>query len=417
MTYSLSPVINGNQYFLNASTRPASGVGVYAYYSGTFNLAQTYTDSTGTVGNANPMILDSSGRPTTEVWLDNGIIYDFNITGPDSGSIAGYQEISGKPKSVETYGQSIIWKMGNQFFDNNGYPLAHGLIYTYFNGSNSIKAKTWTSVSGVSENPNPIVLDANGTLQTDIYLKSNSTYNFVLCEPNGTVIQTVDGVGTVANPDPYFGMVQLLAHFDGANGSTNFIDNSPNPKSMNSVNNAAISTAESVFGGSSLKSTLTDGSRVDTQDAGCRITGDFTIEFRLRMLSVAADKYFFISKYVPGGTWLWFYTASTGLIRAYVFGSETPISNTPIVADTWYAIALTRSGTTRRLFINGNIVASDTGNAAYVQAQDVGWSIAGPGPAMASGNGNCYIDEVRITNGVARYIANYTPSTLPFTNQ
>ena len=51
--------------------------------------------------------------------------------------------------------------------------------------------------------------------------------------------------------DTYYNSCSALLHFSGSNSSTTFIDNSPNAFSITSNNGAAISTAQSKFGGSS----------------------------------------------------------------------------------------------------------------------------------------------------------------------
>lgn len=413
MTYALCPVVNGNQYFLSAGV-PLSGGLVYAYQAGTTTLANTYTDSSGRVGNTNPMVLNSSGRPVTPIWIPTGSQFDFRVVTPAGVLIEEYLQVDGLPTTREPRGLSPVYENGTAFYNNNGDALSAGLLYTYLADSNSQLAATWNDLAGTEINPNPIVLSSSGTLDRDLYLSSSTKYNFVLCEPNGTPIQTVNGVSPTAVPDPYFANVQLLAHFDPATG---LVDNSSSPKTLVTAAGANISTAQWVFGGGSARSTTAQNSRIAVANPGCRLTGDFTVEFRLRMLSVAAGQYFFTSNWQPVGPWIWFYTSATGKLRVYVFGSELPQASNTIFADTWYAIALTRSGLTRRLFVDGVLVAQNDAATAANQTIDTGWCIGGAPPQIASGSGNCFIDEVRITNGIARYTSNYTVAQEPFPNQ
>jgi len=58
---------------------------------------------------------------------------------------------------------------GWQFFDNNGVPLAGGLLYTYLAGTTT-SAATYTSASGSIANSNPIILDASGRPPNEIWL-------------------------------------------------------------------------------------------------------------------------------------------------------------------------------------------------------------------------------------------------------
>jgi len=69
---------------------------------------------------------------------------------------------------------------GAQFFDNNGVPLAGGLIYTYTAGTTT-PATTYTSSTGLIAHSNPIVLDAAGRIATgEIWLTSGVEYKFVV---------------------------------------------------------------------------------------------------------------------------------------------------------------------------------------------------------------------------------------------
>lgn len=68
---------------------------------------------------------------------------------------------------------------GWQFFDDNGVPLAGGLIYTYLSGT-STPATTYTSSSGATPNTNPIVLDAAGRVPEEVWLTDDVQYRLVL---------------------------------------------------------------------------------------------------------------------------------------------------------------------------------------------------------------------------------------------
>ena len=83
-------------------------------------------------------------------------------------------------------GLSPVWQQA-QFFDNNGYPLANGQIWTYASYQDETYT-SWTDKTGTVENTNPIILDASGRIQTEIWLRTGDFYGLVLCgpgEPNG----------------------------------------------------------------------------------------------------------------------------------------------------------------------------------------------------------------------------------------
>jgi len=75
---------------------------------------------------------------------------------------------------------SPVFGAGAQLFDNNGVPLAGGLIYTYAAGTSTPQA-AYTSGSGLIQHSNPIVLDASGRVPGgEIWLSDGVSYKFVV---------------------------------------------------------------------------------------------------------------------------------------------------------------------------------------------------------------------------------------------
>lgn len=77
MAVSLSPLAGAGWQFFDNNGLPLAGGFLYTYTAGTSTPQATYTTSAGSVANANPIVLDSSGRTTTETWLTQGIAYKF----------------------------------------------------------------------------------------------------------------------------------------------------------------------------------------------------------------------------------------------------------------------------------------------------------------------------------------------------
>lgn len=72
----------GWQFFDNAGTT-LSGGKMYAYEAGTVTPATTYTSSAGDVPNTNPIILNSAGRPSSQIWLTDNQTYKFVLATSD----------------------------------------------------------------------------------------------------------------------------------------------------------------------------------------------------------------------------------------------------------------------------------------------------------------------------------------------
>jgi len=76
--------------FFSTTGVPLAGGQVFSYAAGTTMQQPTYTDSTGLVQNANPVILDSTGKPTQGIWLSSA---GYKIVVEDSmGNIQWFQD-------------------------------------------------------------------------------------------------------------------------------------------------------------------------------------------------------------------------------------------------------------------------------------------------------------------------------------
>jgi hypothetical protein len=92
-----------------------------------------------------------------------------------------------------TVNLSLLGGAGWQFSDNNGVPLSGGLLYTYAAGTTTPQT-TYISNTGVTANPNPIVLDSAGRVVGEIWLTQGQAYKFVLKTSAGVTIGTYDNI-------------------------------------------------------------------------------------------------------------------------------------------------------------------------------------------------------------------------------
>ena len=91
--------------------------------------------------------------------------------------------------------------VGQQYFDNNGVPLAGGLIYTYQAGTSTPLA-TYTDNGGTIANANPIVLDSSGRVPYEIWMFTGYSYKFVIQTSAGASIQTLDNLYPILQNAP-----------------------------------------------------------------------------------------------------------------------------------------------------------------------------------------------------------------------
>ena len=211
--------------------------------------------------------------------------------------------------------------------------------------------------------------------------------------------------------DLEFRRVKLLLPLNGSNSATSASDSSNDNRTITfSGSNANISTAQSKFGGSSLY-IGGDGSKIEVGANGLDATGDFTFECWVYDTSVdtypqlafnSSNNGFFL--YLGNGAT----SGSNKVLRHWNGGVVTNFS-TELPQSQWYHFALVRSGSTVKLYIDGTADSTTrTDSGTYLMGQSSTLTIG------ADGQGNDfrgYINDLRITNGLARYTTNFTPST------
>jgi hypothetical protein len=94
MAVNLSPIGNGQQFFDN-NGQPLNGGLIYTYQAGSTTPLASYTTISGNVANTNPIVLDASGRPPTDVWLTYGYFYKFVVKTSAAVTIGTYDNIYG----------------------------------------------------------------------------------------------------------------------------------------------------------------------------------------------------------------------------------------------------------------------------------------------------------------------------------
>ena len=139
-------------------------------------------------------------------------------------------------------------------------------------------------------------------------------------------------------------------------------------------------------------------------------TGDFTVEAWVLPNSLASD-WFIISSSGSGGFFFGFASTSTvgfGWGRTGVAWDYRVAGNATV--GVWQHVAVTRSGTSMRLFVNG----TQSGTTQTIStAYNLGTTSTTIGSQGANYYLNGYISNLRVVKGTAVYTANFTPSTTP----
>ena len=222
--------------------------------------------------------------------------------------------------------------------------------------------------------------------------------------------------------DADFDKVSLLLHGDGANGSTTFTDSSAVSKTVTALGGASVSTAQSKWGGASISSGNTVGARVQINSHADfnMVDGDFTVECWAYVVARnASNLESFVARRITTGYygfWL-FIDQATGCPEFSMCNTSLSIfkatSTTTFPLGQWVHLAAVRNGSQITLFVNGVQAASTAVSGTnYGSTEPVMLFGTSDGDARFKLNG--YVDDLRITKGLARYTTNFTPPTEAF---
>ena len=171
-------------------------------------------------------------------------------------------------------------------------------------------------------------------------------------------------------------------------------------------NNAQLDTAQKKFGTASLllDSATTDYVATLTTSSEFGFgSGAYTIECYIRLTDVTGNKTVFDMRTADPQVAPYLYVDGANL-KYNINGSDV-ITSAALSADTWYHVAISKSGSTTKLFVDGLQSGGDYADGnTYVSPLPVRI-----GADRTAANGfDGHIDEFRISN-TARYTANFTP--------
>ena len=389
-SYSLS-TIGGSGHFDGTGDYLVIASNTALTLSGDYTVeAWIYVPSGGTDSPLR-VFLNNPGTSPTGYWFlfVNGAQLNFQMYNADVGvlpNVGAYKKDSwvhfaasrsGATTRIFVNGTQTYSYAGSTSFTNNGWYIGGGPDIEFF----------------------------KGYIANHRVIKGTALYTAAFTPPTAPVTATSN--------------TQLLLNFTDAGVVDNAMMNN-----LETVGDARVSRAVSKFGAGAMFFDGTgDGlySPSSSFGASSRLfnfgTGNFTIEFWMYFNSKTGYQTIISYGYTPNTVNGW--VLQTGFGDGKILFVKTTGSSASIIAsDTgstvntgqWYHIAIVRSGSTTTIYRDGTSVGSgsDTNNYSLVANLYIG---GGSSIAFDSYFFNGYIDDLRITKGVARYTANFTPPT------
>ena len=370
-------------------------------YSPTTNGGSVYMAGSGnylTIPNSSAYTIPASTSYTIEFWvypLAVSTSPNFICIGDDRSANNGMLiYYSNSSSSIRVYQNGTALIVGGAMTDNQWYHIA--LVRTgaaamalYVNGVLAGTASSSTTITGVAGNGIAIGAEYSGSYSvlnnfyiSDVRIVSGASA-FVY---NGAFIPPIAPLQAITN-------TKLL--LSGTNVAIPDLAGKVNLEST-----ASSSTAISKFGGSAV---VFNGSSTNLKTVSpVQLTGDYTIEgwFYPNGTQAANSVILQINNVSPYLVVQYYSSTGFGLATqsAWCAYSTSVLPN----INAWNYFAVTRTGTIVDFYLNGVLLgtANNTGGAATV-FNGTGPSYIGSG--ASSGFFNGYIDNIRITNGFARY--------------
>lgn len=287
------------------------------------------------------------------------------------------------------------------------------LVFGALNDVSSDASVAWSGVTGITD---PFTNDSINRVSAAYAITSAAqsavaaTATFPTSHGRSAASLSVTEAVTTSY-DPYFSNVVLLIHADGTNGSTTFTDSSAYANTISVSAGPTISSTQSKFGGTSIKSS--GAGNISTPLSSLfQTVGDFTLEFWIYFNANSGTAQMFFSN--EGSLWNWGYLYLSDANNSIAFGGSPLPAGSLITAGSWHHFAYSRTSGIGHAFIDGIQKGGFPNSAAYNGIQDRYYFMAGAPSFSSWMQANSFMDEIRFTNGLGRYAGNFSVPTMPF---
>jgi hypothetical protein len=242
MAVNLSPVGNAFQFFSNDGLPLAAGK-LQTFQAGSTTPLATFTDASGLIANTNPIILGTSGRPPSTIWLEEGFFYKFVLSDANDVVIQTYDNLYGivdaqPPAATPIPSGGILLWSGSIGSIPAGYVLCNGnngtpdLRDRFIVGAGStyavnatggstdaiVVSHTHTATSVVTDPGHnhtytaPLNISGAGSISlNDRYpVETNNTGTSTTGITVATTVASAGNSGTNANLPPYYALCYIM---------------------------------------------------------------------------------------------------------------------------------------------------------------------------------------------------------------
>lgn len=297
-------------------------------------------------------------------------------------------------------------------------------------GTTAIKIGQWNHVvvSRVSGNAR---LFLNGAQEGSTYNDSSVNYlngaNRPVIANNGlnlggpvtgyvSNLRVLNGAGVTTVTVPTAPLVPIQGTQLLLNGTNAGIYDASSKNNLETVGNAQVTTAVKKYGSGSMSFDGTGDWLLVPNNPDINLgTGDFTFECWVYLTNTGVSTSL-IGKGTSTTGWGIYFNALPTLFIFNYGGSIAYSSNYNLNQRQWYHLAVTRSGSGTnnfKMFIDGFLIyeATITTDLSTTNSMYVGANRVGGAPFFG------YIDDLRITKGVARYTKTFIPPATSFPRQ
>lgn len=398
-------------------------------YSAANNGGSMYFNGTtpGAIAAPNSVSYFSTGNWTMECWAW------FNSNS------SGYQPIMGQAGTADYQGPIIVIETNNTFA---AYIVGTGSAWTYYINQSSVPViNCWTHIALV-RNGSTVTYYINGAVigSTSISGSINATTGgnfFVGYYPffpggartfsgyisgaravGGTAIYTSAFTPPTAPPTPVSGTNLLIS------GTNTGLQDQTSKNMITYSGNQILESSTVKYGSGAM---YFDGSSyviVPYNNLWSLGSGNFTIEFWIKTNN--STQYATLISNTPStfATSDWSLlmnnaSSSAGDIAFYVadYSTATPLLSTSgslINDNNWHHVAVVRNGSTWTCYVNGTSQATGTSSATIASSTNP--VHIGHDPYYTR-TFTGYMDDFRVTKGIARYTTNFTPPAIAFLTQ